>query len=479
MSLTVLISRHEFWRLVKSSCEGLGSLTRNQSLCGLISALTNALTFGRSSHVRRSQHIDHRTRLRIDARYHSRNVGVSGNRLAFLLSIAVSSSGCFMNPLPSSLHTWGLESPLSRSCSFTRWSKPRSVFATPTEADRALQFLNVAVGLRRNYVVGTNIVQFDGTPVSPSPLTAVELGGRDIGRPSGEWTFSMPTAVVDTEERLHVLWGEPQKPTGVLISDEWPPRRLSAIWGASYAPASGWSVPKEIFTAEDIFWGPGTIQNRLVSGSTHRIDRTTSEEIVLPVATLAQEPRHPLLLLRLQEEHWNIDSVTDGAVNAGVEPTFASDGTTQYLAFLAPDPTARVDANSVFVKRSSDGGRTWSSARLISRSGNFPAYSLRAAAVSPGIVHLVWLQETGNDRQRLRHSVSRDGGLTWSLIDEDGRLIPRKDLNAVADDCGNLYVTYVDWSAGPDLLRLTLIQWRGKWLSAEPLFAGWSHTLAC
>ena len=178
-------------------------------------------------------------------------------------------------------------------CGQQAWSSPRPVGIESLQRSAAAQFLNVAVGTGESYVVGTDIDQFDGGPVKESPLTAMTLSGRDIGRPAGRWTFAMPVAVVDDSETLHVLWGEPRDGTRTTTSDLWPPRDITSIWAAHYSPRAGWSAPERVYEGKPLLWEPPGIAARAPSAALAQ--SSTANRIALPVATFTGEPSQPLL----------------------------------------------------------------------------------------------------------------------------------------------------------------------------------------
>ena len=359
------------------------------------------------------------------------------------------------------------------SCESGHWSEPRPAIAGSGPV-RSAQFLNVATGRSQSWIVGTDIPMFDGSPVRESPLTAAAIAGVDIGHPAGRWTFAMPTAVVDNEDQLHVLWAEPPGVHDTFDSGRWPPRQLTSIWAARYSPASGWSVPERIYEGENLFWTPGPIADGVLRGESVDANASRDDRIGLAVATFTGDPQQPLLLLRRRAARWSVDTIPSLILGGPVEASFGADRAGVYVAFLAPDAKARSDVNSVFFARSSDDGHSWGTARLISRSGSYPAHELQLLVASTGVVHLVWRQTGPDGSVTLRHAMSDDGGTRWGKIDDDGAPGQRKRLRAVMDACGRVHAVYEDWSRGPDIIRLAYVMWNGAWTRPEILFPGWS-----
>jgi hypothetical protein len=160
-----------------------------------------------------------------------------------------------------------------------------------------------------------------------------------------------------------------------------------------------------------------------------------------------------------------------GAAYASIAVDDASGAIT--VAYVRGLPGATFDRNSVFIVRSEDDGRSWSSPRLVSRSGRTPAFEVQAR-VGPGQeLHLVWMQDTTGDltAELIRHVSSRDGGRTWSEPVDIRPPEGFRSLYTAIDACGTLHVIYEDWHGGgtagdTDYLRFV----DGRWEAAQHLF---------
>jgi hypothetical protein len=367
----------------------------------------------------------------------------------------------------------GIDTP---ACPAGRWSDPQPVPTKQRASHPSAQHPNVAVGRTKTFVVGNNIPLFDGRMVAEFPLTVVELGGGYITPPPGNFLFVDPTAVVDMQERLHVLWAEPRGEYQRVDTDHWP-RNPPVIWAARFDAASGWSIPEKVYDGKNLNWPAGPLVRNLRIAESNGVDRNGDGHIALPVTTFTGEPNQPLLLLRLRDGRWTADSVPSPILGGPATARFFSDGPIEYLGLLGAASDGTHDSNSVWFQRSTNGGRTWSALQLISRSGSQPAYWLEIAAGADGIVHLVWLQTTTGNNTIIRHTLSRDHGLTWSPVDDYAVPSERKALRATADSCGVLHIIYEDWTEGPYHRRLEYATWNGRWSTPTSLFPGWSsHT---
>jgi len=386
--------------------------------------------------------------------------------LGFLGTVMCASSAPSEVPSPPS----GI---MTSVCAAGRWSDPRLV-RMPVGADRIARFPNIAVARLATYIVGTNIRSFDGKTVPPSPLTVATLSGDTVPPPVGDFTFVMPTAVIDDQGALHILWAEPLGGYQRLASDMWPPHRLGSIWTARYRSSTGWSTPEKLFDdGKQLLWEPGSVSDGAMAGVARRWDSSTSHDIGIAFATFTGEYRQPVRLLRLRSQQWLVDSVANTALGGAAQASYGANGSGEYVAYLGIDPSAQADVNSVLFQRSADSGKTWSSPRVVSRSGSTPAHDLQLVSGADGLLHLVWFQTVSGQNVLLRHAQSRDGGTTWSAVDDDATSSPRMRLRAVADACGALHVVYEDWSEGPAYIRIAYRTWKNGWSHTEYPFAGW------
>jgi hypothetical protein len=363
---------------------------------------------------------------------------------------------------------------IQNSCGRGEWTRPRPAFRQPAGTRLSAQDPSITVGVREAYIAGNDIAIYDGRAIVEPPVTIAILGGALIGRPKGQFNFVRPKVIEDYRERLHLLWAEPSTQGRLLATDEWGSAQVVTIWAATYTPSIGWTSPERVLEGRPFVWTQTHIWKEQAIGKGTGGAMRAGGVIALPVALFVPELYSPLLLLRLTDDRWIVDSIPNKVMGGKSSPSFASIGPREFIAYLGPDPAAQRDANSVIFQSSTDGGRTWSTASVVSRSGTQPAYDVQISVGKGGAVHLTWLQSTGNDTATLRHSVSYDNGASWSTPDGyGGAPAARNELRTVVDACGALHAVFENWSDGGNHSHLEHIVWAGGWQAPTRLFDGW------
>lgn len=324
------------------------------------------------------------------------------------------------------------------------------------------RFPRLALGQRHSYVVGVDIQMFGADRVADNPLIAWEIGGGDIGRPPGRFAFLYPRGAVDARDRLHLFWAEPRVLGSSIDGNAWAGLVPAAIWTATYDAASGWTTPRQLplETNEPRWWRTGEADNLG--------DATLEQGIGLP----SRRPRSSLPYLALgRDGSWQPTTLPA----TGVYATVVSDRDRIIVAYAAADsvwatspanPTHE-DANSVFVRRSTDGGTTWSAPALVQRGGTTPAHEVQVLLGKQGEFHLLWIQATPAGAA-IRHVVSRDG-VRWPGPDD----LPApglRNMRAVIDACGKVQLVVEDWSAGVGRTQLVAATWDRRWSAPVRLY---------
>ncbi|HEX6912655.1 MAG TPA: sialidase family protein [Longimicrobium sp.] len=323
------------------------------------------------------------------------------------------------------------------------------------------------------YVVGNDIYLFDSLPSPPRPLIAVAIAGRDIGKPAGDFLFASPRAFVDSDGTLHVLWAEPGNDWRPVVREDWGTFRqhYASVWHAAYTPAAGWSRPGQVYASSLITWYHGTADMVLDSaGTLHGV--------------IADEEARTMFYLSFSHGAWQARPIP-GITHAPVYMSIAvsRDGWV-YVAYVDADRSVRGDGNSVFLVRSTDGGRTWLAPQLISRSGTDRATQTRVLAAPDGTMHLVWAKNLsgGLEPQVIRHAASGDGGETWSPPQDVDIPDGLGTLHAAMDRCGAVHVvheSHVDVDeAQTEQRRLFYARWNGGWSALESPFDDFNSTEA-
>lgn len=345
-------------------------------------------------------------------------------------------------------------------CQPRAWTPPKLALGGSAVVVR---FPRLAVGGARNYLVGVGLQKLDGQVIENGPLIVAELFGRSLGRPRGRFTYLFPRAAVEPNGDLRLVWAEPRVVTDLIAAQEWVFQDPVSIWTATYNRKVGWAAPAqlEVTTGRFDWTAHGGADN---FGS---LDPT--QGIVL-------KSRQGAAWFDLDLRRHQVEMPRGAAYSS-----LAFDGQSVYLAYVAAakdtstasvGPTARrhEDVNSVFLRRSKDGGRTWEPPRLISLSGRHPAFESTIVVGPRHTVHLIWKQSLPDGRLALRHIESRDGGAEWSRPED---LILSGDLlgaRAVVDRCGTVHIVYSDWTDGPGQVRVGYAQWNGRWFRQQAPF---------
>lgn len=251
---------------------------------------------------------------------------------------------------------------------------------------------------------------------------------------------------------LYLIWGEQTTPELQL---DGPPRPIipDEIFYATYNKGV-WSEPYSLF--------------RTNSRAIHFTRRLVSNgQNILHFTFLAPDPvnRKPsIFYVRNEGDAWSAPKT----IATGYEPELTRLGNGRLLlAYIRADTIwARRersrDMNSVFIKESRDGGRTWSKDLLIQRSGFKPAYSPRFTIDGKGRAHLFWRQDSNGDRRpnTIMHTYSTDGS-TWTA--------PREIIDTEKLTTG--YPTYFEMTGTPDGNIHAVITWgKGPGSSTNQLF---------
>lgn len=315
--------------------------------------------------------------------------------------------------------------------------------------DSLLRNLSYLPDRRPPTVLGSRIRhRLDTATAERSPFVAATVGGESLGRPQGPFLFLTPRARVGTEGDIHLVWGEPfrSRPGNrdslkrLLSSSErrawWLIRRRS-LWYSRYRDG-GWSRPRRLAAAEhDVDW----VKNLG--------DLVVDEQNAVHVVA---EEGNEILYLRHREGE--IRERTRLATD-GLYPNLLVRGDTVVLAFVsqAPEPGKPRDrwfASSVqvYLRRSLDGGSSWSEPMRIGPSARGEDYAVDLHLVgSPSVpdeLHLVWMQTEARREVLHAATVSTEAWKQMGTIDTT-RLPPHPvtNVDAVPWPGGGLGVFYI------------------------------------
>jgi hypothetical protein len=333
--------------------------------------------------------------------------------------------------------------------------------ASPGNTHIVARFPRLALGREHSYVVGINIQRFDDRLVENGPLVVWQISGKSVGRPEGRFAFLFPRAAVDSADNLRLIWAEPaDAPVQQIEARKWFFQRPATIWTATYTSSAGWSVPERIHDAS------GRLNWTARGGSDNFGTLDVHQGVIIqPVGEAAWRDE------RLVRYSLEIERGT-------IYPSLAVDRSDVYLAFIAAasepavrgaEPRVHSDTNSVFFRGSYDGGRTWTPRRLVSRSGEYPAFQVSVLVGPGGEVHMLWKQTLRDGFSVIRHVLSRDKGRTWNAPDD---FIPGgafDGMRAAVDPCGTVHVVYEDWGKA-DRTQIACVAWTSRWTKAAHPF---------
>jgi hypothetical protein len=265
-----------------------------------------------------------------------------------------------------------------------------------------------------------------------------ESAGQDQGRevPGPDWqpghAFVLPRVVLDGLGRIHLFWGEADTTGSPTIGDAI--EQQHALWWSMSSRSGTWTRPKRLLSGLDVDW-------RLA-----RVLRGNDQRSIFIVVT-SRDSTDPTGVSYLHFNGANWEHRRVPRTLGGVYPSVAQDSSGRlFLVFVAGATGTKYDANSVFVTRSNDTGRTWSDVKLLSRSGSLQAFN-PSIVWTPSALHVVWAQDrTGNqtpDAVREIHSLDR--GAHWSVPNDLKAPPGFSRLSVAADRCGGIHVVFEDW----------------------------------
>lgn len=316
-------------------------------------------------------------------------------------------------------------------------------------------------------------------------MRAAFPGKENLPLPSGVLHFAAPLAAFAQDGRLHLLWAEPSEGMELRDTSRHQPR-LTRIYHAEYWGSASqvfiegrpllWSTARLIYEASAIQWEGGR-------GSRAVIDRDGTLHLVFYLWGNRQGSVY------LRDNPRGVREVIEFIRFPGMYPElgFGPAGEA-YLAFINPNETSfERDANSVFVRRSTDGGRTWEAPVLVSLSGQQQAHNVRMAVTPAGQVHLLWLKNRsgGFTPEVIWHSLSDDGGRTWNDPVElvvPGARPPFGALSVAADSTGGVHAVALFEHTESRHGRVYYAHWNrqgwSEFCPLEPDYEGFDPVLA-
>jgi hypothetical protein len=298
-------------------------------------------------------------------------------------------------------------------------------------------------------IVAGNSFQSMVEPLNKSHQTlALYVDGARIAPPAGAYRFMEPRILPRTDGSLTMLWAEPSESDRSLDEYRWiqlqPVELLSAFYDGKR-----WTTPRRVYSGKPNW-------DRYINDSdplaTKAVAFTTDASAGGVTVIRWEGPQ--LVATRLPTP------------SAG-GPTITAIGDTVVVAYLAARQDVPADANSVFVIRSTDAGRSWATPRLVATGGNNPARDLRLRRDPRGRLHLIWRTEAPSSV--VHHVGSLDQGQTWGEDTKTGVDSRFNNPIAVVNSCGEIAVYYEAYGGSEGSLRTA--RWSGRWLGDSAVLA--------
>lgn len=351
--------------------------------------------------------------------------------------------------------------------------------------------LSIPLDLKNRNPIGPKIFQSQGSIYSTYQTISENTFPKDvwvIKNRSAGWSYPQKVAETsltltgsriavteeDGREVYHLIWSD--QPSDSEYDFKKPPAFKAPnyiLYSNHNDKSESWSLPDTLYCSPQ----------RVLTFSPDLISKKESLYFVFSAfdSTDTQNSGYKNFLMIRKKNHW-MSPIAVATFGGDADMEILDDGTFIY-SYIRPD-TAWVqknlqpDVNSVFVKKSSDGGKTWNES-LIQRSGRTPAYGPNIEVDGSGKVHLFWQQDTDGNRRAndLAHSWSANGGDKWT---DTEMIIKSSEVNSgfiqsydvVATNTGMIHLLFVAKDGmGSSTGRMYHAYWNGNsWNTSGPLF---------
>ena len=341
------------------------------------------------------------------------------------------------------------------------WSAPVPVHGVPS--NRSLQWPSLALRGETTYVVGNTL------PIGGSARDSLGVWGVVILRfpgapliaPPGDFVFKYPKGAIDSEGRLHLVWGAPADRARVAQDHGGDPP--TSLWYARY-DRGRWSEPERILEGTMLHWGDAS--SGPIVDAAGRIHVVTSG--------LLLRGRPAVVYNRRSGGRWTRHDIEVVATYAALA-AWRRDSLA--IAYTGPDPTVRT-TQTLVVTTSGDAGRTWSAPSTVVRAAPNSIFDVTLQHAAGGL-HLVWVEgavERGASQLLLRYRRGANGGRRWTTHPDAPLPTARHQLrfSAAASSCGSTIVITESIGRAADSDSLTLfldeIRWMQGSVTTRPLF---------
>lgn len=327
----------------------------------------------------------------------------------------------------------------------------------------------------------------------PSPWSSLSIVSES------DVHIGFPAAATDAEGRVHIAWGAISglgQPDTALYYSRWdetswsrPTVILDEVGGISQEPAmvfaggvlhAVWSsggtgtvfyskvYPRDAYAAGS--WSAPYMMGEIDSGSSPVIIADLLGRLHVVYAVPLNEGRG-IYYTRSDDngESWSAAvQIFDAAVErwSGVNhPSVTIDGQGIVHAVWVRTPLpGNGDPQGVYYSRSTDHGKTWSDAMILTDGGyDWP----QIVSTLAGQVVVVW-QDLANNAVQYR--VSDDSGQTWGYVSQiPGLQVVEGRVTLASDNADSVHLTALDVETGVGVELLHLVFTEGQWVLLEPV----------
>jgi hypothetical protein len=331
----------------------------------------------------------------------------------------------------------------------------------------ALRDLPDTIALRAPSVVANGDTMFVAGNVFPKDinqfvgrrrLVIARSPGGMLPIPPGSFDFAYPRLARDGRGALHLVWAEFADSSGSLAAWMTPP---TSLWHSIFRNGR-WSPPHRIFAGRTLTWaGDGRPMTTDSSGNIH-----------IAVPALLSAGQFAVVHLRIDSSGAVVENdFSPGASYASITRLSRD---SLLIAYSTSDSLTPTGGSSIFVRVSSDGGRSWATPISITRSERRNASPPVVEATRTGL-DAFWVEDSRNPAgpQVFRAYTTRSPKASWVEI-TPAYVIEGMAVHGLSAGtaCGS-YSVILEILSGPQndpTIRLVNLAVYDGRLTATPLF---------
>jgi len=215
----------------------------------------------------------------------------------------------------------------------------------------ALRYPSVVISDDTTFVAGNHFPSDVDRVAARRRLVIARSPGGMLPIPNGAFDFAFPHLARDRRGLLHLVWAEFADSSGSLMAWMTPP---ATLWHSKYANGR-WSSPKKIFTGRMTWSGDGRSMTTDSTGNVH-------------IAFPALLPGGPFAVVYIRIDSSGPVAEQHLSPGAGYASITALTRDSLLIAYSTSDSLTPKGGSSIFVRVSSDGGRSWAPSTAIVRS---------------------------------------------------------------------------------------------------------------